>query len=149
MKPKDAKKVLAARIKDSGGKLAALTPVEGIRHMIDFYKEIRAHDCPLDEDGDMLLYQWGTYEDLDGGKSFHLDITRQFTLDDDDCSMSQLSLTFFFRPPTRYKKLKDGNRWCSTLKEIKAFKTFVENTSAYQMLAGSAADEVKLAFSRI
>jgi hypothetical protein len=151
MKPKDAKKQLAARVKDAGLKLAKLTPAEGIPLMLEFYKDLRADDCELDNDGDMLLYQWGVYEDLDGGESFHLDITRQFTVSDKygDDAMSQLGLTFFFKPPAKYKAIKDGNRWCSSPKELKAFRSFIEKSPAYKAVAKLEADDVKLQYSRI
>ena len=58
MKPKDSKKQLANRMQEAGLKLAKLTADEGFRLMLEFYNDVRADDCPLEEDGDMLLYQW-------------------------------------------------------------------------------------------
>jgi hypothetical protein len=149
--PKDSKKELAAVVKAAGIQLASLTPAEGIPLMIKFYEEVRAEDCEFDSDGDMLLYQWGVYEDLDGGKSLHVDITRQFIVSDEDGedAMSQLSLTFFYKPPEKFQALKDGNKWCSLPKELKAFRKFIESTPAYQKVANLKADDVKIQFSRI
>jgi hypothetical protein len=151
MKPKDAKEQLTKFIKKSGAKLGALTPADGIKLMLDFYDKVRATGCPLEEDGDMLLYQWGIYEDLDGGQSFNFDITRQFVQPgrDGDDVMSQLSLTFFFRPAAAYREFKDGNRWCSSPEDLEKFRRFIQRTQAYRKVAESKASNVKIQYSRI
>ncbi len=151
MKPKDAKQELTKFIKKSGAKLTALTPAQGIELMLDFYQKIRARGCPLDADGDMLLYQWGVYDDFDGGESLHFDVTRQFIQPsrDGDDAMSQLSLTFFFRPAAKYLRLKDGNRWCSSPEELEKFRRFIQRTPAYRTVADLKASDVKIQYSRI
>jgi hypothetical protein len=151
IQPKGSKKELTEVIRASGVKLASLTPTQGFPLMLQFYDEVRAEDCDLESDGDMLLYQWGVYEDLDGGKSLHVDITQQFIVSDEDGddAMSQLSLTFFYKPPEKFKALKDGNKWCSLPKELKAFRKFIESTPAYQKVANLKADDVKIQYSRI
>ena len=150
MKPKDAKQELTTRIKNAGLKLAALSPRDGFNLMLDFYNEVRADKCDLKNDGDMLLYQWGVYENLDDSESFHLDLTRQFIVSDgDDDAMSQLSLTFFYKPPEKYKKIEGSNEWCSTPKQLKTFGTFIAKSPAYQAVEGVKADDVKLQYSRI
>ena len=151
MKPKDSKQEFAKFIRKSGAKLAALTPAEGIQLMLDFYRNVRAKGCPFDADGDMLLYQWGVYDDFDGGKSLHFDITRQFIQPgrDGDDAMSQLSLTFFFRPATKYRALKDGNKWCSSPDDLEKFRRFIQRTPPYRKVAELKASDVKIQYSRI
>jgi hypothetical protein len=34
--------------------------------MIEFYVDVRADDVRLDDDGDMFLFQWGTWDWGDG-----------------------------------------------------------------------------------
>ncbi len=151
MKPKDSKQELTKFVKRSGAKLPALTPAEGIQLMLDFYQKVRAKGCPFDADGDMLLYQWGVYDDFDGGQSLHFDITRQFIQPgrDGDDAMSQLSLTFFFRPAAKYRALKDGNKWCSSPEELEKFRRFIQRTPAYRTVAQLKASDAKIQYSRI
>ena len=66
--------------------------------MLAFYESMRFDDVDLAADGDMLLYQWGTY-DWGRGASFEFDITRQLILgagEDEDIS-SCLSRSSFSR----------------------------------------------------
>jgi len=67
MKPKDSKQELTKFVKKSGARLPALMPAEGLPLMLDFYQRFGAKGCPFDADGDMLLYQWGVYDDSTGG----------------------------------------------------------------------------------
>ena len=81
--------------------------------MLAFYKEVRARGCPVEKDGDMLLFQYGTYDwKMGEGDFFEFDITRQLirgTADDDN--MFQLRLVFKFKPTRSLRKLQ-GGRWC-------------------------------------
>lgn len=106
---------------------------EGINSMIDFYQTERAEDCDLESDGDMLLFQWGTY-DFGNGELFQIDITRQFITapecEDDD--ISQLSLTFFFNPTPYFHDLGPGNEWCGSPEELSLFQMKISNCPAYK-----------------
>ena len=66
---------------------------EAVQLMLDFYREVRADDCDLDAGGDMLLFQWGTY-DWGSGEAFEYDITRQLIREPYYDEILQLSLTF-------------------------------------------------------
>ena len=126
MKPEDAKSALEERIVQSGLMLPRLLPATGFALMVDFYRDVRAEGCDVSEQGDMLLFQWGTY-DFDG-KIFTCDLTRQFILsglenEDDDASMSQLSFTFGFTPSPEFDSFGDGNRCADPRKNLVVFKT--------------------------
>ena len=54
MKPKEAKTELEKLIRQSGTPKSDLTPAQGIRLMLDFYRDVRADGCKFDEDGDLL-----------------------------------------------------------------------------------------------
>src|SRR5262245_54775822 len=91
------KKRFLQLIKLKAPELSSLSPAEGIMLMLGFYQDERADGCEIDEDGDMLLYQWGCY-DWGQGESFEFNITRQFiaaTAEDED--IRQLSLKFKFK----------------------------------------------------
>jgi hypothetical protein len=67
--------------------------------------------APRDEDGDMLLAQYGTYG---SGGEFVLDMTRQFTFYEEDgeySHMSQLNCTFTFAAREELLAVESANRW--------------------------------------
>lgn len=150
MKPKHAKKELEKRIKQSGTSLAGLTPAQGIRLMLDFYRDVRAEGCDLEGDGDMLLFQWGAY-DFGEGRSFQFDITRQFMLEDceGDDGMTQLSLTFHFAPFAGLEAIKTGNQWCSTPEGLREFETFITSGNAYGLVAAANPTKVTLNYGGV
>ena len=91
--------------------LDSATAREGIEAALEFFEEIKADGVDGD-DGDMLLFQWGTY-DWGSGRNYELNITRQFIeaeLEDDE-AISQLSLTYRFLPSETLDAVGDGNRW--------------------------------------
>jgi hypothetical protein len=146
MTPKNSKAELEKRIGQSG--IAALTPMQSVRLMLDFYKEVRADGCELDEDGDMLLFQWGTY-DWGQGRIFQFDITRQFIVsedEDDDAAISQLSLRFHFMPSAQLDAIKGGNRWCSGLDELMDFEAFIVASDAYRAVQALLLSKVTLGY---
>ena len=145
MKAKSSKLELERSIQQAGSELLALTPAEGIRHMLEFYRQVRVENCPLDEDGDMLLFQWGTY-DWGQGRFFQCDITRQFieSQSDDDPGMTQLSLTFNYSPSAQLDALKAGNLWCKSPDGLAEFESFVKATEAYRAVARSKPTKISL-----
>jgi len=151
VKPEDAKQELERRIKASGTPIECLTPAQGIRLMLDFYRDIRADGCELDKDGDTLLFQWGTHE-LGEGHSFRFDITRQFNLvetEDEDAAMSQLSLTVHFAPSVELEAFQDGDRWCSTPDGLEDFEAFICSGETFRSVGYARGVKVTLDYSNI
>ena len=126
--------------------LADLTARDGVAAMLAFYAQQRADDVDPDADGDMLLYQWGVYPTA-GGKTFQLDLTRQFITPDED-EPYQLSLTFHFAPADDLRRVQSGNRWCTSPQELDAFRQFVESSPAFTAVADARPARVDLAFSQ-
>ena len=62
MKAKKAQKEFHRHLAGRGEALATLTPERGLDAMLSFYRDVRAVDCDIAEQGDMLLYQWGIYD---------------------------------------------------------------------------------------
>ncbi len=151
MTPKSAKKDLESRIQQTCRSVADLLPAEGIRLMLDFYRDVRADGCQdLDKNGDMLLVQWGTY-DWGQGPSFQFDITRQFIVgfavnEDDDDAISQLSLRFHFPPSTQLHAIKSSNCWCHTPDELESFAAFIVSNEAYRAVHDLRVSKVVLHF---
>src|SRR6478752_9100506 len=109
MKPESALKRFLARMELDERSLQSLLPADGIETMLAFYTEERATGCSLDDDGDMLLYEWGTY-DWGEGESFEFNITRQFI--DAKRVFRQLRLRFKFAVSKKTQASVAGNRWC-------------------------------------
>jgi hypothetical protein len=113
--------------------------------MFDFYAAERADGCDPEEDGDMLLFQWGTY-DWGEGEAFEFNITRQLMGDDEDAEVRQLRLTFRFEPTSALRALAQGNRWCQSPQRLDEFRAFVLGTPAFAAVGRCRADEVCLEF---
>ena len=144
MKPTFAKKRFLQLVKAKAPLVSLLSPAEGITLMLGFYQDERANGCEIDEDGDMLLYQWGCY-DWGHGETFDFNITRQFMdAAGEDEDIRQLSLTFKFKPSDSLRKLANGNRWCHSPDEISQFQSFVESSAAYKAVAKAKPAEVTL-----
>ena len=147
MKPKESEKAFAKRIGAGGKALADLTAAEGVEAMLAFYAEERAEGCNLNRDGDMLLYQWGTHDFGKAGKSFQLDVTRQFILPRQD-EPFQLSLTFHFAATPKLAKLKSGSKWCPLPDRADAFRESLLASPAYRAVSNESAKKVELDFSQ-
>src|SRR5699024_7432681 len=76
-------------------------------HVLSAFAEYRVEQAELEEDGDMLLFQWGTY-DWGHGRHFEVDLTRQVILPspdpEDDPSYLQLRCSFLY-PPEGFEPL--------------------------------------------
>jgi hypothetical protein len=142
MRSQDAREERERLLAVRGLAVAGLSVRDGIEAMLDFYRTVRADDCVIADDGDMLLFQWGTYE-AGNVAEFHVDLTRQFIRaggEDDD--IWQLSLTFGFAPAA----IASGDRWCATPGELAAFAAFVRSHPSWAMPAPIG---VKLAFEPV
>jgi hypothetical protein len=124
--------------------------------MISFFKEVRADECPLDEERDALLFQWGVY-DWGEGEQFEYNITRQFVFieDSDDSeewkeeAIWQLSLTLKSFPNDPMKSIESGNKWCSSLNEIDAFKEFIESNKATEEIKNTKSYMVEFYYEQV
>lgn len=129
-----------------GHKLEALAPPDGIRLMLSFYREVRVEGGRPDADGDMLLYQWGTY-DWGEGEAFDIDITRQLIVGNGgDEDIFQLSLTFKFPPAEQLRQLGEGTRWCHSPEELEEFQAFINSSPALIASEHEKTSEVRLEY---
>lgn len=90
MNPEHSKEQFCNRLAEQSLALGKLNAAQGFEAMLAFYEECRADGCDIEDDGDMLLCQWGASDD-----EFVWNITRQFITPDED-EPYQLSLTFRF-----------------------------------------------------
>ncbi|WP_455205204.1 hypothetical protein [Kaarinaea lacus] len=116
-------------IKQHAGDPNAILVTEAIDLTLSFYKECRVAQCKLEEDGDMLLYQWGYYN-WHLGEYFEFDLTRQMTRGAD--SMFQLQFKWLYEPDDILKTIEPNNSgWCRTPNEAEEFKQTILQSKAY------------------
>ena len=150
--PSTSQEAFEKLIKTAGADISDLTPAQGMALMLDFYRDVRVIPYEPDNDSDMLLFQWGTYDFFGDGEMFQLDMTRQFieTEDDEDQGvMSQLSFTFHFVPTADLESVKSGDRWCATLDELNDFQQFIKQNAAYKRVHTSHPAKITLDFELV
>ena len=142
MHPNDARLKFESAIAAAGQQLPRLRPSDGIRLMVHFYRTTRAEGCDVEQDGDMLLFQYGTHE-----QRFELDITRQFILEGgEDEEFRQLSLRFEFIAAPDLESIGSGDQWCGSPSDIDDFERFIA-THAATLAVGSREDgQVRLTY---
>lgn len=123
-----------------------LSPADAFGAMLSFYHSQRVQGCDADAEGDMLLFQWGTY-DWGSGSAFEIGLARQLIFDDrnplvrlltrtEHRAMWQLHLQFRFVPTDDLGRLGSGNRWCSAPDGVDAFEAYLHDTAAFRAVAG-------------
>ncbi len=127
-----------------GGALPDLTARTGVAEMLAFYETVLPIGC-ASQNGDMLLFQWGTY-DWGDGKQFEINLTRQFieSAAEDDDAISQLQLVFRFAPDKDRYALGAGNRWCNSQSDIDTFREFILSNPVFRAEADSNPPSVSL-----
>ena len=145
MKPSAATERFLTRLGLDAESLLSLLLTDGFEGMLAFYTEERAEGCPLDEDGDMLLYQWGT-NDWGEGESFELNVTRQFI--GAKRVIRQLSLTFKFKVSKETSMCGGGNRWCELPDAVDTFRRFILASKAYKLAESLTPTSVALRMTR-
>jgi hypothetical protein len=80
-----------------------------------------------DEDGDMLLFQYGTH-DWGNGKFFELNVTRQFIKLNED-EPYQLSMTLFFESI----ECKSYNCWSNDFDDLGKWIENIKGTEGYKL----------------
>lgn len=122
MLPAASKEALTARLSAKGLDLQHLALAQGVSEMLEFFREAGAEGCTL-PDGDMLLFQWGTY-DSGPGPHFEVDITRQFIAADaeGDDAISQLHLTYKFTISTTLAGCGAGTAGATALPTSRALR---------------------------
>ena len=130
MQPQDAESEFRALLLARGTRLDDLRPNAGLDAMFAFYRDIRGEGLTFERDEDMLLFQWGTYEQNDA-PAFVFNVTRQLMFDGhEDERIWQLQLSFYFDPNEALVALGSGNRWCPSLDDLPEFASFASSHPA-------------------
>lgn len=135
MRPDESPEGFQAFLARTGVDLHRSAPQEGPEQMLTFFATVAAEGCQPD-DGDMLLFQWGTY-DWGEGPAFEIGLVRQFIGqgEEDDDAMSQLSLTYRFEAEPSLLALGAGDRWCEGPTQADALRAFIHGSPAFQAVA--------------
>ena len=148
----DAPVTLGRLIRSRVGDISALDAAIALDLMLAWYQSDRADDAlPLAEDGDMLLFQWGTY-DWGQGPSLHYNFTRQFILDereDEDEAIWQVSVVFHF-PPRRgdVGDWSSGETWATRPSELESFRNFVEGCEITKVIRYLTPTRIEVKFQQ-
>ena len=114
--------------------------------MMDWHAAERAVDAaPLDEDGDMLLFQWGAH-DWGAGPVFEYDLTRQLVRADDpeDEGIIQLSLTYRYAITDETVNIGSGHQWCGSPDDLDGFRRQIEAHPASRAIRSATPREVSM-----
>ena len=124
-----------------------LTPSQSFTSLIDWYESNRSRDAlPISEDGDALLFQWGTYNRTPQ-RTFELNLTRQLIYPDvqEEADLGfvereiwQLGLTYLYEPSAGLDALGSGEAWCFDPADVTNFVSTVLESKAIHAIANSA-----------
>lgn len=147
MNPRDLDTEFLAFAEAAGVDLQNAAVQTGLECMLRFYAQLRADGCRLDEDGDMLLFQWGVY-DWGAGAMFEVDLTRQVILPDEegDDAIWQLHLTYLYKPTSKLSEVGEGNLWCHAPGDLEDFQDLVRASTAVAAVLGVTPDEIAVHF---
>lgn len=146
--------------KRSGWDIDDLTPSQALDLMLDWYANERCADAyPIDEDGDGVLIQWGTYG-FDAPPTFHFDVTRQFItaerwisrrlrrVSSRDTALWHLHLTLHFAEAVETKDLSDS-LWLFDPNETSAARADVTERGVMDVLGDRRPTTIELTFERV
>lgn len=149
MKAVESRRKLEELIKLADMPLEMIRPEQLIEIFLDFYENHRSEDCLIEMDGDMLLFEWGIYGSI-LGPNFHLSLTRQFAIgEDEDPKLYQLTIDFEYLPTDELILIGLGNRWCHSpeKRRLDDFDTFIRGSLAYQSTKEVPPTHVTMDFS--
>lgn len=125
--------------------------------MTGFYRDVRADDCDLDSDGDMLFCTWGTY-DWGAGEHFEFTVFRQFffppspgtprpdVLEDADDYIWHLDVALKFEPTPELRGVGGDGCPCHRLAGLAEFTAAVRASLAYRLVCGRSDGQVTLRY---
>lgn len=154
MRTNEAEGAFLRYLQQRGLVASQLSAEDAVDTAIGFFESERADDAEA-EMGDMLLFQWGTYDWHDGkGLSFQFELARQFVLagfspEQADDAMWQLRLTLHYPPSEAAEAVGAGERWCERVADVGAFHTFIRTTPALAFASSMNPDRVELTLDQV
>ena len=147
MQPADSASTFEAAVTDAGMTVQGLNAATALAQMEAFYRDVRAENCILDEEGDTLRCEWG----LNGqgaDQTFQLEFSRHFIEpgDEDEDGMSQLSLTLSYPPAPALLALEPGTCQCSQPADLPEFEKSLRASPPFLTLAKLKPQQTALAW---
>jgi hypothetical protein len=126
---------------DRGIESSSVTTVAAVQAMTDWYETQRVERVDTDG-GDMLLFQWGTY-DWGDGPSFEFDLVRQFIVDDEvgDDAIWQVHLTLHSPPDD---SVASETHWCDNVQEVAGFRAAMLGNETVSRIADRHPERVEV-----
>ena len=141
----DAKMKFEEYLTERAVDLTAVSGADAVELMIGWYETQRVDDVSI-HSGDMLLFQWGTY-DWGNGPSFEYNITRQLIgHDQEDDEIWQLSLTIHAAPTSEAKAVGAGNRWCAGVADLAELREFISRSPATEFIRTATLTSIELGY---
>jgi len=110
-------------VKGRGVNFNHFSPFELPDLFIAYYTEVQFDEIAGEENGDLVLFQYGIF-DWGDGRYFELDFTRQLTQtfpNDVDHQMYQQHVTFYY-DPAHFEEIKTLNLWSLDIVDMNEFK---------------------------
>ena len=146
MKIVDAETSFRSYLKTRDVRLEDGDAADLILAMIDWYEAERAEDTvAIEDDGDQLLFQWGTY-DWGDGPALEIGMSRQFIGLDSDGPIRQLALVFRYPASAETEKLYDDAWWCRGPVDIPGFRKDVQSMDVTRFATRETPTARQLAF---
>ena len=132
---RDARQALVRHFERRGIDLPGVNASRIVALMISWYQTERADDgAPLEEDGDGLLFHYGTYS-FEGPATFQYGVTRQLIrYEDGEQCIWQLSLTLHYEPTPESKAL-EREIWCFSVDDVPAWRAATDASPATSHVA--------------
>ncbi len=100
--------------------------------------------------GDMLLFQWGTYDwGWGDGPMFDVSIVRQLKVaDDPETEPRQLNLRFRYELGAGAEAGAGASEWCESPDEVAELRRFVAGSAAMKAVDRSPPKQIQLWYER-
>ena len=121
-------------------------PEEALNGFISFFHKYKTKAELGDEEEDMLLYQYGTYNWTGRGGNFEFNLTRQFEIPNDD-DFYQLSLTLYYKPEL-VGEIEDENSWSTDFEDIHKWASHIKSTIGFKKVDGNKPDKIAIEFRK-
>jgi hypothetical protein len=126
------------------------------RACLAWYADVRAvGTVPIEEDGDMFLFQWGRskYDKRPG--QFYIDMVRQFVMPEPGEEASQDDHDYFqlhceiWMPPTPFTAIANGHLWLTRPAGVPQFQADLERHPVLVAARGARQTASEIALERV
>ena len=140
---KEYQKVIERRL-ENGEKLTAEKLIE---ISVFMFNALKVEGIPVHPDSDMLLFQYGVYDWGDQfGRHFSLDVTRQFTTEDED-EPYQLGFTLIYEPD-KFNSCTAFNCWSFQFPRLEDWADHLKTTQGFMLTKEAVAKTYRLTFEQ-